>query len=331
MTASSIAAFDDPCHYQTAIQGAQVRVLPTAKGRFHAELMQVDLDRVWISRGRESLPRILEGAVDQSRATIVFPLAAHGFRHRGIEVAPGQLVFCDWAEAQSVSFAPCSWATVSMSPAELTAAGRNLIGRELAVPSTALVVEPDRGQMSELLAVHAAAAQLATIAPDRLARRRVARSLEASITKAMIGCLTEVGSVARLAGRRLHANIMKRFTDFVEANPNEPLHLAEICAAVGAPERLLRACCEEHLGMGPIRYLWLRRMHLAHQALLHHGPATATVTGIAIEFGFWELGRFSVQYRERFGELPSQTLRRPPCEPGAKARVFSFEEHRASA
>ena len=31
---------------------------------------------------------------------------------------------------------------------------------------------------------------------------------------------------------------------------------------------------------------------------------------IAADFGFWEFGRFSGQYRRLFGELPSETLRR---------------------
>ena len=327
MLSSRVAAFDDPYPYQTAIEGARVVVLPTAKGRFHAELMQIDLRRLWVSRGRETLPRIKEGAIDPSRAPIVFPLAAPGYRHRGVDVSPGELVVCDWDSAQRVSFAPCHWGAMALPPADLATAGRALAGRELTVPSLARVVRPARAPMRELLSLHAAAAHLARTAPDTLSRRSAARSLEASLVHAMVRCLSEGTPAVQTAGHRLHTKIMRRFAEFLEANPNEPLHLAEICAAVGAPERMLRTCCEEHLGMGPIRYLRLRRMHLARQALLRGTPATATVTGIATEFGFWELGRFSVQYRERFGELPSTTLRRSPRErPLSKTNPFAFAD-----
>ena len=67
--------------------------------------------------------------------------------------------------------------------------------------------------------------------------------------------------------------------------------------------------------MGPIRYLWLRRMHLARRALRMAEPTTTTVTRIATGYGFWELGRFSVSYRALFGETPSASLRRPPEDP----------------
>jgi transcriptional regulator GlxA family with amidase domain len=115
----------------------------------------------------------------------------------------------------------------------------------------------------------------------------------------------------RTGNVRRHSAIVARLEEFLEANLDRPLHLAEICLAIGVAERTLRHACEEYLGMGPIRYVSLRRMNIVRYALLRADPSRATVTRIATDHGFWELGRFSVTYRSLFGETPSETLRRP--------------------
>ena len=56
-------------------------------------------------------------------------------------------------------------------------------------------------------------------------------------------------------------------------------------------------------------------MHLARRALRMADPTTATVTKIATNYAFWELGRFAVAYRSLFGETPSATLHRPREDP----------------
>ncbi len=57
-------------------------------------------------------------------------------------------------------------------------------------------------------------------------------------------------------------------------------------------------------------YIRQRRLEAVHRALLGAEPTTAKVNTIAPEFGFFEIGRLAVDYRKRFHELPSETLRR---------------------
>jgi AraC-like DNA-binding protein len=113
--------------------------------------------------------------------------------------------------------------------------------------------------------------------------------------------------------------VMRRFEQILEANPNEPLYITEVCAAIGVTDRTLRLHCQDHLGMNPQRYLWLRRMHLARRALAVADETMKTVTEIANEYGFGELGRFAVSYRKLYAEAPSVTLRRPPDDRGSVA------------
>ena len=155
------------------------------------------------------------------------------------------------------------------------------------------------------------AGQIAATTPDLLALPEVARSLEQELVHVMVRCLAGGEALGMTAGGRRHDAIVARFEEFLEAHPDTPLYLTEICAGIAVSERTLRVACEEHLGMGPIRYLSLRRMHLVRRALLQADASRATVTRIATDHGFWELGRFSVAYRNLFGEQPSATLRRP--------------------
>ena len=111
--------------------------------------------------------------------------------------------------------------------------------------------------------------------------------------------------------------MIRRLEEVLQADTEEPLYMdmADLCAATGVSYRTLHACCREHLGMSPKRYLLLRRMHLARRALRRGTQETTCVTEIATNFGFWELGRFAVTYRSLFGESPSTTLRPPADEP----------------
>jgi AraC family ethanolamine operon transcriptional activator len=62
--------------------------------------------------------------------------------------------------------------------------------------------------------------------------------------------------------------------------------------------------------MGPATYLRRVRLNGVRRALQQRSGVSTTVTDVALEFGFWHLGRFAEQYHELFGEAPHETLRR---------------------
>ncbi len=103
--------------------------------------------------------------------------------------------------------------------------------------------------------------------------------------------------------------IVSRLEAFLEAHFDEPIHIAQLCDVTGVSERSLRNACHAVCGTSPKRYLTRRRMEAVRHALRTARPGEATVTRIATDHGFFELGRFAATYSSLFGELPSDTLR----------------------
>ncbi|HEY4041247.1 MAG TPA: helix-turn-helix domain-containing protein [Rhodopila sp.] len=289
-----------------------MKVVVSAAGEYRSELTRIDLHRLWMQRSETSQPQVTHLADHQYRRPICFLTDAKQapIYRSGHEVQPGTImVSSPHAEYHYRVAAKARLGFMSLTPEDLAAAGRAVAGYDLTAPAVTQVLRPPDHLMSRLLRLHEAAGHLAASAPDILAHPEVARAIEQELVRAMIGCLTDRETVATKAPGRQRLSIMRRFEQVLGENPGTPLYLAEICAAVGVSERTLRHQCMEHLGVSPHRYLWLRRMNLARHALLAADPGAKTVTQIATDHGFWELGRFSVAYRNLFGESPVQHLR----------------------
>ncbi|ATE62051.1 AraC family transcriptional regulator [Thauera sinica] len=97
--------------------------------------------------------------------------------------------------------------------------------------------------------------------------------------------------------------------EYMHANPGAPITVEELAGLTGVSVRTLYNGFRRHRGMTPMRYLKDLRMERVRQDLLDPGQPRS-VTALAIRWGFLELGRFSADYRERYGELPSATLQR---------------------
>jgi AraC-like DNA-binding protein len=310
---STISSFQDPYFYQAAIRAAHVELTVLKPGKFQAELTRIDLQRLWMQRGHQGLPCIARTVENTKRISIFFLAEPDepAMYYNGREFDSGMIVVDQPESINHLRFATlCRWGTMSLTPEDFSAAGRSLVGREVDAPPYANVIRPDGGSNSRLLHLHRTAASLARTAPERLSHPETARALESALTHTMIRCLTDHLTILDTFGERLHSTVMARFERIMAAEPTKPLYLAEICSATGVSERTLQNCCRERLGMGPVRFLWLRRMHLARRALMNADPEITNVTTIAMQHGFGELGRFSVAYRSLFGESPSRTLRR---------------------
>lgn len=112
------------------------------------------------------------------------------------------------------------------------------------------------------------------------------------------------------AGRTNAFRIVRAACEFVDSVRNDPLTVLDLCRALNVSRRTLQYCFAEIYGIAPLAYLRRVRLNRARRDLSTAPNDRVSVTGVATHWGFWHLGRFSVDYRQLFGESPSDTLRR---------------------
>ena len=97
--------------------------------------------------------------------------------------------------------------------------------------------------------------------------------------------------------------------DYMHANLTAPITVADIAEASGIAGRTLFQYFRDFRGTTPMRYLREARFEKLREALTRP-QAEQGVADIATKCGFSRLGRLASEYRSRFGESPSVTLRR---------------------
>lgn len=109
------------------------------------------------------------------------------------------------------------------------------------------------------------------------------------------------------AGR--HSQIMLRLAHALENADFKALDVAELCRRTATSRRTLEAVVLARTGKPLGDYTRECRLMQAREFLRRPSGAT-NVTETAFRLGFWHLGRFAARYKEMFGELPSETLKR---------------------
>lgn len=312
MPRSGTTGFTDAGDYQASVRGANFNLVFGCQQDFKARLTWVELRHLRLLRGQENLPRVAHVSFMPERIFVSVPT-----RHDpppifdGVEVLSGDIVFHSRGERVHLrTRGPSQWGFISLAPEHLAACSRALTGFDLLWKPVARILRPPRIDAARLLRQHAEACRLAETKPEMIAHREVARALEQDLLHTLVNCLAGNDVDNYSARKQQNANIIAKFEGVLAAHSEQHLKIPELCAAIGVPERTLRICCAEVLGMGPSRYLRLRRLHMARAALRRSDSATASVANVARQYGFLELGRFAVIYRTMFGETPSTTLRR---------------------
>ncbi|SCF07245.1 transcriptional regulator, AraC family [Micromonospora coriariae] len=114
--------------------------------------------------------------------------------------------------------------------------------------------------------------------------------------------------LAEPAGHTAPGRLVRRARALIADHHDEALTVGDVAEALRVSVRTLQDCFRRELRTTPTAYLRACRLDAVHRALRAAGPGTS-VTTVALQHGFVHLGRFAGDYRVRFGESPSTTLR----------------------
>jgi transcriptional regulator GlxA family with amidase domain len=102
---------------------------------------------------------------------------------------------------------------------------------------------------------------------------------------------------------------VRRAEAYIESHWNEPITIARLARATAASARSIFYHFKNSRGQSPMSFV--KQVRLEHaRKMLESSGTNRSVTEIAVDCGFGNLGHFAGDYLKRFGERPSDTLKR---------------------
>ncbi len=129
------------------------------------------------------------------------------------------------------------------------------------------------------------------------------------LTQLLVGQPSNYSEALRPSGGAPVPKLLKRAVDLIQDHAAEALTVDDVALAVGISVRALQQGFRQHVGSTPTEYLRDIRLDRVRSTLQAGDPSALTVTDVAYRWGFTHLGRFAGEYRRRFAESPSVTLR----------------------
>lgn len=116
-------------------------------------------------------------------------------------------------------------------------------------------------------------------------------------------------SVDHNSSQRRH-RFVERADAYVRSCSDRLVTVSELCSALNTSRRSLQTGFQEALGISPHAYMRAVSLNRVRSHLKCADSPYFNVQDTAAAYGFWHMSQFARDYRQMFGELPSDTLKR---------------------
>ncbi|OBA64487.1 hypothetical protein A5647_02100 [Mycobacterium sp. 1100029.7] len=234
--------------------------------------------------------------------------------HGTTVTSPGSATVCrPGGDVEQLWSDDCAQLGIKIAPAVLAGELEHLLDRSIGVPVEFArrldLTDPSSQSWLSLVAV---LAREAGKDAGMLAHRLPAANSQHLLIEGLL--LTQPHNYTdalRQDGRHASAAAVRQSIDLMRSYPESEWTTAALARTAGVSARALQKGFAKSGELPPMTYLRNLRLHRVRAELADasRAPSSAAVTKAASRWGFVHLGRFAQQYRQLFGEHPSQTLR----------------------
>ena len=147
--------------------------------------------------------------------------------------------------------------------------------------------------------------------PQMLNYPQIRKVLEQEIFNQLAIAVRDAGPGKQAVATTSRKCVVEKAKAYVLEHHDDLVTVTDLCKALNISRRTLQYSFESILDINPVAYLRAIRLNRVRRALkANAGCPDITVADIAAHWGFWHLSRFAANYKQIFGELPSETLRR---------------------
>lgn len=306
-------AFESFEHYASALGHADLRILALGRSRAPWEMFRTVVDGIPVRLARDGGPSLFEASIASDGIALMLCIDAAGkvcgngrtFGPRSVLVIPGRTA------VQSTSLDAVYWISVFLPASRLRlpqaagGGGPRVACRVVDVPAAeyAALMDTARRVIS--------AAMEGAFTGNPVGQQEAARQIIQASRAVILGPASSQESIQTTGRPRLpRAGIIHEACRTVEDRAGKVVHVDELASAAGVSLRTLNNAFREQLGVSARRFIRAYTLNAARRALRSAEPGSVSVSEVAAGLGIWEWGRFSRDYHELFGELPSATLRR---------------------
>lgn len=296
--------------YASAFGHADLKMLPLSRDRAPWGMFSTEVDGIVVRVARDGGPCLFEGSIAADGVALMLCFDAVGkvcgqgtpFGPHSILIAPGRTAI------QSTSLDVVTWMSLFIPASRMLTDARQ---KAQIVCRVVEVQALEYSMLRDALCRVLAAAEVGAFVSNPVGQEQAARWLIDLARPIASGHVVEMRDGLALGRpRRPRAEIIERACEMVEAHSGASIRIDDLADAAGVSIRTLNYAFREQMGVSPRQFVRAYTLNAARTALLSAKIGSARVSDIAARLGVWEWGRFSRDYRQLFGELPSETLRR---------------------